>query len=287
MFDYLAVLRKKIKKFLRKILKGNFKKAMRLINNTPLENDRITDPAFPTSKPRVLIITQSKAGTYLYVELMREFGIRPTYLHLGRCSLQAYEPSKLDLAFNNPRLFDAQISALQAAVLIREGEVAATHMWPATDVVHAYRGFKKIVVTRELRSALKSYANMILQTENRRRYWKNALSRPGGFADFIHGFGPNLCEEAAGIATWAKECECLHFKKEDFDADPLHLIKQLGVWILDEPLNFEVEKINEALKAKKTLTHSQKQPGVVWGHNEEKAFNAIGGPKINKMLGYE
>jgi hypothetical protein len=241
-------------------------------------------PETPRGCPRVMLMTQPKAGTYLYSEILKGLGIHQTYFHIGKDKLQAYDRALLDDGLANPELFDCMFPLSQSRRLVRSNEFAASHLAPDPDVIPLLQGFKIIAAIRELRKSMLSYTRFVLASGRGSSELSRKLVQEG-VCGYIEVRGQWYIERAIAIANWKSQPNALLVRFEDLHADPSGEVERLAQH-LESVSSFDYLRIyNDALNAR-TMTKSTGWEELSWTDEAERAFEKIGGPQANHILGY-
>lgn len=234
---------------------------------------------------RVLIITQPKAGTYLAAEILSMAGFHNTHLHLGLDRLQAYDKRFLSEGIARPRQFDVAISIEQSRKLIRFGEVAVSHLPYSNELEVLISNYKIIHIKRELRSAFRSWARMLLYSNKFGEEVSSAIRREG-IAGFMRVRGKVNIVKAININGWRRAKNVHSITLEELLSDPekevANMLEHVG-----SPLADNAPTIWSRVTQMPTLTSSEKYPELSWTPHDELVFKEIGGPAANKVLGYD
>ena len=237
-------------------------------------------------RPRVLISTMPKSGTYLLSEIVKELGFHQTYYHLCRHKLQSYEPTLLEQGRLHPRDFDVFLPIEQSNRLIRSGEFAASHLEPDVLVCECFSDFKVVSCIRELRSALRSYARFVVESAGRdgtRKIRQQKIIETHGFAGWIETIGPENLQKAKKIFSWKDRSNAILVRMEDLLRCPELVIRNIA-----DHLNEDVTIDFDVVKGRDTLTKSTNlSADLNWDDDAEAAFRKIGGIEVNQLLGYE
>nr|VFJ94295.1 MAG: Sulfotransferase domain-containing protein [Candidatus Kentron sp. H]VFJ94843.1 MAG: Sulfotransferase domain-containing protein [Candidatus Kentron sp. H]VFK01305.1 MAG: Sulfotransferase domain-containing protein [Candidatus Kentron sp. H] len=244
----------------------------------------ITFPRLPYgARPRVLLATQPKAGTYLLSEILSKIGFDQTYLHLGLARLEAYDPVLLEMGAANPKAFSCAIPINESLRLIRSGQFAASHLVP-TGTLDALIGdsFKVLVCVRELRSSLTSLSNFFASLPRGGDLGSEVAER--GITHFLKKKGAKTIKQAELIWQWKEREYARIIRFEDIVNGNESVIEDIGCHI---GLNVKnaASIVHSALEAQ-TLTKSIGFTKLEWGEQEERQFIRLGGDRVNKLMGY-
>lgn len=105
---------------------------------------------------KTLIISMPKSGTYLCSNLLVEFGINQTYLHLNPRTYQKYN-SDIEQARQYPEKYTHKETFEKSLNLFGDNEFAVTHI-PYTDKRNKItQNLKRILLVREKSEIMDSY----------------------------------------------------------------------------------------------------------------------------------
>jgi hypothetical protein len=238
--------------------------------------------------PRVILLTQPKAGTYLISEILRRLGLHQTYYHLGLDSLDAYDRHQLDQGRREPRRYRAAIPIEQAARIIRTGEFAVGHLPCCDRAADALADFRLVFCRREQRAALVSCMRFHHQTGRPAPGAGQPLDeRPRArTAEFLRRSGPKLVEQARRTLDWADHPGVLPLRFEDVRARPAAAAAQIAGHLgLPCP---DPARIAHELESADTLTCAAAPTALdhYWSGEAEAIFTGLGGPQLNAAAGY-
>lgn len=243
------------------------------------------DPGEHGAPPRVLVNTQPKAGTFWVAALAEGLGFHHTHLHLGRTVSQAYDGRFITEGLRDPRAFDVHLPYWEARALVRSGEVATAHLTYDEERERLLRGFRVIVVNRELRAAMTSYARMYLASDRRGSERLRAAVAEEGVAGCIRIRGGRIAQQAVEVYRWRNAANTLHLRYEDLRAAPAEALSRIAAF-LNTPCA-DPAGIFERATSADSLTKSENFRALPWRTEEEAAFRAVGGEAANAILGYD
>lgn len=247
-------------------------------------HDRICDIALPHhSTPRVIVNTTPKAGTYLFASIVEELGFHHSHLHLGDEKLQAYDRNLLDEGLRNPRLFDVHLPLSESRNLVRSGELAVGHLAYSPEREREFSQFKMILVMREVRASLISFARMLAFSGKSGSEIATKIKREG-VAPFLELRGKARLQQIEKIVAW-RDCPqvCL-LKFEDLAENPSAVVEKIAKFL--NLSGIEPNSVYEKACNKATLTKGEKYPQVIWDDRAERLFTELGGRELNSKLGY-
>ena len=95
-----------------------------------------------------------KAGTYFIAECSRRLGCEPTHLHLDHTVVWDYRQRTIEEIRADSFRYMVKMSLEQSLRLVRPGQFAVGHVECRDETKQWLRGFKKILIYRDLRDAL-------------------------------------------------------------------------------------------------------------------------------------
>jgi len=234
-------------------------------------------------RPRVVIITQPKSGTYLTSEIVRRLGFHQTYMHLRADSFDAYDGERLEEGRRAAkREFEVKCPIEESVKIVRSGQFAAGHLACDERTVTAFAPFRIVHLRRELRASLVSCFKFCVETGRHRV----AEGGRADLAEWMRTWGRHVVQEAAGTAGWMGRPGVLSLRFEDLRARPGEAVnmiaRHLGVDGVDG------EALYAEACATRTLTRSGSKVSFdeVWTDEVEAAFRELGGDSVNRKLGY-
>ncbi len=105
---------------------------------------------------KTLIISMPKSGTYLCSNLLLEFGIRQTLLHLNPGTYQQYT-SDINDTRKNPQKYTHQLKFEKSIELFGDNEFAVTHVSYNKKRAQLLKNTKKILLVRDEKEIVESY----------------------------------------------------------------------------------------------------------------------------------
>jgi hypothetical protein len=241
---------------------------------------------------RVIVVSIPKSGTYLVAELLKALGYRWTGMHLAETAYTDYSGSVLAEARQDPGRF-ARSEPLSASLgRIHPGEFAVGHLPFKDEVVEATRPFKRLFVTRDLRSALISYMRFMRTTGRlgaRHLAWYSIPDPRQRCHVFLQASAPYMLKRFyEGMVGWSKLDGTQHVQFEDLTSDTQRATRVIEsvAKFLGIP-NCDAESVLRTSLATETITKSE---GVTrlddyWSDQAEQRFVEIGGLELNARLG--
>lgn len=97
---------------------------------------------------RALIISQPKAGTYLCQNLLGEFGLHKSMVHINPHNYHLYDAEQLSKGRTSPNDYIRVGNINEALAHVPENGVAVTHLQRNEETQKAFQSLKKICLTR-------------------------------------------------------------------------------------------------------------------------------------------
>lgn len=237
--------------------------------------------------PRVILLTQPKAGTYLISEILRRLGLHQTFYHLRLDSLDAYDRCRLDDGRRAPGHCRAEIPLEEAVKLIRCAEFAVGHLPWCERSVAAVRPLRPIFATREQRAALVSCMRFFHHTGRSPATGPTPDDHPReATIAFLRHSGPRLTQQARDALPWAAHPGVLRLRFEEVRAHPAAATAAIARH-LDLPCP-DPAALTSGLQTADTLTraHTPTEIDPYWSDEAEAIFADLGGPQLNTDAGY-
>jgi len=237
------------------------------------------------TRPRVIILSLPKSGTYLVSEILRRLGFHQTFFHLRPDSLDAYDRELFVKGKRNtsPDFF-VECPIEQSVKLVRSGEFAAGHLACTDRTKAAFAPFKVVHARRELRASMVSRFRVFVEKEPERLDLSGGL-RPALIAA-MKTWGANQVETARGITGWLGLPGVIGLTTQEIKA-----IDGSGVARIASGLGVRVDDAADLLH--KTLdtwtpTKSNESFGFedAWSEDAERMFQDLGGTDANEALGF-
>jgi Sulfotransferase domain len=241
---------------------------------------------------RALVLSLPKSGTYFVAELLKAIGYRSTDMHLAESAFSNYKGADLAEARQNPGLFARNEPLGESLTRIRPGEFAVGHLPCKAEIATATTSFKRLYLTRDLRTALISYMRFLQSTGRfgaAQLSWYSMADPRQRVVNFLATTAPLLLKRLyAGMAGWRHVEGILHVRFEDLMCD-----EQRALGVVESIATFlDVAKCDprRALRssfAAETITRSDglTQLDAYWSPDAERQFASIGGPELNARLG--
>lgn len=233
--------------------------------------------------PRVMIISQPKSGTYFLSEILKNMGLRQTFLHFSMDHFEAYDPNRLDEGKAGPKPFRIICPIQESAKIIRTGEFGVGHLPHEPRSVDALRGFALICLRRNMRDTFLSL--MRFMGEGRRSQsadetWYESRDT----AAFIRANAAWLHKSIRSITPWLECPGVMTLSYEDLREHTDRCARKIATH-LNVPCD-DFHMVAEKSLDAPTLTKSMKLYDPQWSPEAEEAFQEVGGVAINQLLGY-
>ena len=251
-----------------------------------IERGAATAPVFVASIP--------KAGTYLAAELLSALGVRSARLHVD----DGWASDFRDYRDGTPMWkYQFEMPVADALGLVQPGQFAVGHLPCTPAVVRALDGFSRVFIFRELRHAFVSWARFVIAERmdgDAAEAARTIADGPGRVRWVLgrrsSGWLVPTCREMVG---WRQEPGVLPLRYEDLagshggaaQADTVAgLAKHLGLPADPSSLRDATQRSVGA----KTLTWSGTPSTLAthWDAELEAWFRDVGGPDLNRALGY-
>lgn len=105
---------------------------------------------------KYFIISQPKAGTYLGANLLQEFGLTFTHMHIGKHRFQKYDPNNLQAGRISSKQYTHETSLSESIKLISDNEFAVSHLPCTGKIKSQLKNFKILLLLRDIDSTNKS-----------------------------------------------------------------------------------------------------------------------------------
>jgi hypothetical protein len=241
---------------------------------------------------RVLVVSLPKAGTYLVAEVLKALGYRSTGMHLAETAYSDYNGAELDEARRNPGRFARSEPLSQSLLRIAAGEFAVGHLACKRDIVEQTASFKRIYLTRDLRTALVSYMRFLTTTgrSNAREMSWYAVSEPKArVVEFLRTSAPIFLDRLyKDLAGWSQVpgVRRLHFEDLMHERETAPRAVESIADFLGQP-SCDARRILNSSLASDTITKSDglTQLADYWSPEAERQFIAIGGAGLSARLG--
>lgn len=248
--------------------------------------------ASPVTRDSVLVVSLPKSGTYLVAELLKALGYRSTGMHLAENAYSDYSGAGIQEARRDPGRFARSEPLAKSLTRIQPGEFAVGHLPFNEATQEATARFKRLYLTRDLRTALISYMRFMHSTGRlgaEQLAWYPIADPRKRLVVFLMTTAPYLLKRFYQcMAGWSAREDVLQERFEDLTAGPAKAIgvidrvaAHVGVSEYDGPT------VLQTILAAETITKSGRLTRLAeyWSPEAEKRFVEIGGPELNARLG--
>jgi sulfotransferase family protein len=264
--------------------------ANKIVVEVDMDGDVIPSPAAQGN--RVLVVSIPKAGTYLMAEVLKALGYGWTGMHLAEAAYSDYKGADLDDARENPGRFARSEPLRQSLSRIRAGEFAVGHLPCKAEVIVFTASFRRLYLTRDLRSALISYMRFLQVTGRmgaKESSWYSISDPKERLLNFLTTSAPQLLVGLYNDLTgWLHVPGVMHVRFEDLVHDPetaVRVVKSVAEF-LGDPAGDARGVLSRSL-ASETITKSEGLTRLddFWSPEAEEQFIVIGGRELNARLG--
>jgi hypothetical protein len=240
----------------------------------------------------VLVVSLPKSGTYLVAELLKALGRRSTEMHLAEQAYSDYRGADLGEARRNPDRFARREPLSESLTRIQPGEFAVGHLPYKAETVQATAPFKRLYLTRDLRSALISYMRFLHSTGRRgaeQMAWYPIPDVKERLLMFLLTTAPSLLKwHYEPMVGWSQLDGITPVSFEDLtagDERAIRVIDSVAAFLGVE--NYDAQRMLQSILATETITKSDKLTRLndYWSVAAERQFIEIGGPELNARLG--
>ncbi|HET6329049.1 MAG TPA: sulfotransferase domain-containing protein [Planctomycetaceae bacterium] len=241
---------------------------------------------------RVVVVSIPKSGTYLVAELLKTLGHRWTGMHLAETAYTDYSGSLLQEAREDPGRFARSEPLSTSLTRIHAGEFAVGHLPFKPDVIEATRPFRRLFVTRDLRSALISYMRFMQTTGRlgaRHLAWYSIPNPRQQCQVFLQTSASYMLKRFyEGMVGWSMLDGTLPVRFEDLTnggAQATDAIESVAAFL--GVANCDARAVLRTSLASETLTKSDGLTRLAdyWSDEAERRFIEIGGLELNARLG--
>jgi len=246
----------------------------------------------PVTRDPALVLSLPKSGTYLVAELLKALVYRSTGMHLAEKAYTDYSEAEIQDARRDPGRFARSEPLDKSLTRIQPGEFAVGHLPFNEATREATTRFKRIYLTRDLRTALISYMRFMHSTGRlgaEQLAWYPIADSRKRLIVFLTTTAPYLLNRFYQcMAGWTELDDVLHERFEDLTAGPAkatavidRVAAHLGVSGYDGPT------VLQTILAAETITKSGRLTRLreYWSPDAEKRFIEIGGLELNARLG--
>jgi len=99
---------------------------------------------------KCFIISLPKSGTYLLSNLISQFGLEESLLHIGINKYQKYDPNNLSAGRKDPLKYTHELPIEESINLVKENQIVVGHLPFNENIYNILKPFKKILLTRDV-----------------------------------------------------------------------------------------------------------------------------------------
>ena len=251
-----------------------------------------------SNRPKVILNTIPKSGTYLYSKLFEELGYYNTGIHLSSESVQDFRFETLESIVSDAERFRVFLPLYRSRNLLHSGQFSVVHLDCTEETVNLLSDMTLFFAIRDLRSVMVSFMRLFL--DPRKKNNKSAKKYEGLHgSDLMLRFleqegGSYLTNRIGPIVPWVDNpnVEVLRFEhiagisgKEPQLQSFNRIAARLEVNIPDEPGKFLKNKVLG--QRTRTWTGSLSIYKEYWSDQVEEKFKELGGVNYNIRLGYQ
>jgi hypothetical protein len=239
----------------------------------------------------LIVISLPKAGTYLVSELLKAFGYHATGWHLVAKFCTDYSHADFADARRNPAKYSREGKPSEFLSQVWPGEFAVGHLACNDEVLAATAHFKRIYLTRDLRTALVSYMRFLTDTgrmDVKNTPWYHLTDPRQRMAVFLATMAPKIVAATyERMAGWTQVDGVHHVRFEDLTSDTpeaVRTIDALAAWLGVK--NYDADRILHTSLAADTVTKSDglTQLSDYWSEEAEHWFRKIGAAALEPRL---
>jgi hypothetical protein len=242
----------------------------------------------------VIVVSLPKSGTYLMAELLKTLGCRWTGLHLAERGFSDYRGADILEARHRPHQFARHEPLSMSLTRIQAGEFAVGHLPFNEEVLQATARFKRIYLTRDLRSALVSYMRFLHDTGRlgaEQSLWYSIPDLRKRLLAFLSTTAPYLLARLyKGMTGWSQLDGLTHVRFEDLTSGgerAIRAVDSVATLLGAGAANYDARNSLQSILAAETITKSGRLTRLneYWSLEAEKRFVEIGGEELNARLG--
>ena len=120
---------------------------------------------------KVLVISQPKSGTYLCANLLKEFDLNFTGLHLSQRKYEQYPQDNLQDVRNNLSDYRHRTDLNESIKMINNNSFAVGHIGYSDSNAELLSDFKKILITRPANERIESGMRWAVMHQGKSTHW--------------------------------------------------------------------------------------------------------------------
>jgi hypothetical protein len=247
-------------------------------------------PAEP--KPRVLVASIPKSGTYLVIEVLRRLQIEPSYRHLDLKRCVQYDATDFEGGRRDPSRFAVAMPVAGGLRGVPAGQSVATHLPPFVFPDLRFLGFRVLWLRRDLRDVLVSHCRWARASGRAEgETWTRCAEGPEQLAGFLAAHGPSISLRIVLSAQWALFPGAMPMSFEELTRaqgaeESCEILRPLasflGVSVLDDEL---AQALDSTLKTPTLTSSSARSRWREWWSDEVEGFFVDEGlDELNRRL---
>ncbi len=255
----------------------------------PIDGRPSFAPLSIPGKPRVLVVSIPKSGTYLIAAFLRELGLVDTGVHINDDGFYDYRGRTISEMVSEYRQFRKILPLPKTMELVRAGQFAVGHLVWAPEALAATAGSSIIFAKRELRSAMVSMMRFLSRPGRGGDWaWKTIEEPRVRFLEFLHDRGPELLSWIESMAGWEAQPEVFTVRFEDLVQGSREHAQALAAKAgIELPPDRAAGMLERVLgQPTKTWSGGISQTAACWSDAAESLFRKLGGIELNRRLGY-
>ncbi|CAN5184697.1 hypothetical protein BH11PSE14_BH11PSE14_09860 [soil metagenome] len=241
----------------------------------------------------VFLLSIPKAGTYLAAEVMEALGVRSSKLHVDDGWASDFREFRKGTKMWH---YQFEMPVVDALALVLPGQFAVGHLPCSDQIRRRLDRFSRVFIFRELRHAFVSWARFVINQDMDGGAADAARCMPDG-PERVHWVmqlksSEWLLPACRDMVAWRRVPGVLSIRFEDLAAErgpeaQGRVIDDLARH-LEVPLNDAARRAARACVGSGTLTWSGGMSALAshWDARLEAWFRSVGGPELNRTLGY-
>ena len=190
---------------------------------------------------RYFIISQPKAGTYLCANLLKEFGLPFSNIHISTGKYVIYNPEEVAKGSKKGESINANFD--ESVKTCKDGHFTVGHISHDRKTVQTLKGWKKIVLVRDLEERQESFKRW--QEEAHRKWSESAQAR---YTKQIPKY----------VMDWTKEPDIFLLDFKDMIEINTRRLDELQLYLFDDIKHESKQCMQRAIDAD-SLTKSSKR----------------------------
>ncbi len=243
-------------------------------------------------KPRCVILSVPKAGTYLTAKIFEALGFVDLELHISSEYLADYRWMSLEekREYNLSTIKNIPIN--QVVKMIAPGQFVVGHIPCSDQTTDLLEPFKRVFLKRNLRDGIVSYMRFCLKKEvdDTDQEWKNARGKKAQLEGFLQTrLASDFLNMSKQVVSWSNVDDTLTVAFEKLLESPLVEVRRIADYCGIEIESDSLENIVQRAFDAPNTTYSgpnRSDYKPYWNDAVESEFCRLGGAEINHCLGY-